>query len=142
AARPAHPARRRTALPAARQPSPVPEPSAAVRRGEDRGECQRPGRPLAVRHLRRPAHCLVTISEIRDAVLVGQMLQAHAYWRMHGLIADLLVIAEEASTYERPMHERLEALIQAHSTHTGRDKPGGVFLRSADQIPEADLTLL
>ena len=40
------------------------------------------------------------------------------------------------------MHERLEALIQAHSTHTGRDKPGGVFLRSADQIPEADLTLL
>ena len=24
----------------------------------------------------------------------------------------------------------------------GRDKPGGVFLRSADQIPEADLTLL
>ena len=85
---------------------------------------------------------LVTINEIRDVGLVGQMLQAHAYWRMHGLIADLLVIAEEASVYERPMHERLEALIQAHSTHTGRDKPGGVFLRSADQIPEADLTLL
>jgi cyclic beta-1,2-glucan synthetase len=85
---------------------------------------------------------LVTINEIRDVGLVGQMLQGHAYWRMHGLMADLLIIAEEASTYERPMHERLEALIQAHSTHTGRDKPGGVFLRSADQIPEADLTLL
>ncbi len=85
---------------------------------------------------------LVTINEIRDVGLVGQMLQAHAYWRMHGLIADLVIIAEEASTYERPMHERLEALIQAHSTYTGRDKPGGVFLRSADQIPEADLTLL
>ena len=85
---------------------------------------------------------LVTINEIRDVGLVGQMLQAHAYWRMHGLMADLLIIAEEASTYERPMHERLEALIQAHSTHTGRDKPGGVFLRSADQIPEEDLTLL
>ena len=85
---------------------------------------------------------LVTINEIRDVGLVGQMLQGHAYWRMHGLIADLLIIAEEASTYERPVHERLEALIQAHSTHTGRDKPGGVFLRSADQIPEADLTLL
>ncbi|MGO9410402.1 MAG: GH36-type glycosyl hydrolase domain-containing protein [Spirochaetia bacterium] len=85
---------------------------------------------------------LVTINEIRDVGLVGQMLQAHAYWRMHGLVADLLIIAEEASTYERPMHERLEALIQAHSTLAGRDKPGGVFLRSADQIPEADLTLL
>ena len=28
---------------------------------------------------------LVTISEIRDVGLVGQMLQAHTYWRMHGL---------------------------------------------------------
>ncbi len=85
---------------------------------------------------------LVTISEVRDAGLVGQMLQAHTYWRMHGLTADLLILAEEASSYERPLHERLEALIQAHSTQTGRDKPGGVYLRSADQIPEPDLTLL
>ena len=70
---------------------------------------------------------LVTINEIRDVGLVGQMLQAHAYWRMHGLMADLLIIAEEASTYERPMHERLEALIQAHSTHTGQGQARAVF---------------
>ncbi len=85
---------------------------------------------------------LVTIGEIRDVGLVGQMLQAHTYWRMHGLMADLVILAEETDGYERPLHERLEGLIQAHSTNTGRDKPGGVFLRSADQIPEADLTLL
>jgi cyclic beta-1,2-glucan synthetase len=85
---------------------------------------------------------LVTVNEIRDVGLVGQMLQAHTYWRMHGMIADLVILAEEASGYEQPLHERLEALIQAHSMHTGRDKPGGVFLRRADQIPEADLTLL
>jgi cyclic beta-1,2-glucan glucanotransferase len=85
---------------------------------------------------------LVTVSEIRDVSLVGQMLQAHTYWRMHGLTADLLILAEEAGSYEQPLQGRLEALIQAHSTHTGRDKPGGVFLRKADQIPEADLTLL
>ena len=85
---------------------------------------------------------LVTIGEIRDVGLVGQMLQAHTYWRMHGLMADLVILAEEAGGYERPLHERLEGLIQAHSTNTGRDKPGGVFLRSADQVPEADLTLL
>jgi cyclic beta-1,2-glucan synthetase len=84
---------------------------------------------------------LVTISEIRDIGLVRQMLQAHGYWRMHGLKADFLILAEESGGYERPLHERLEALIQAHSTSTGRDRPGGVFLRSADQIPEADLIL-
>ncbi|HVP19572.1 MAG TPA: glucoamylase family protein, partial [Spirochaetia bacterium] len=85
---------------------------------------------------------LVTIGENRDVGLVGQMLQAHSYWRMHGLMADLVILAEESSEYERPLHERLEGLIQAHSTTTGRDRPGGVFLRSADQISEADLTLL
>lgn len=85
---------------------------------------------------------LVTIGEIRDIGLVIQMLQAHTYWRMHGLMADLVIIVEEVGSYERPLYERLETLIQAHSTNTGRDKPGGVFLRSEDQIPEADLTLL
>ena len=85
---------------------------------------------------------LVTIGEVRDVGLVGQMLQAHAFWRMHGLMADLVILAEEVSVYERPLHERLEGLIQAHSTNTGRDRPGGVYLRSAEQIPEVDLTLL
>ena len=85
---------------------------------------------------------LITIEEIRDVGLVGQMLQAHAYWRMHGLMADLVILAEEANGYERPLHGRLEELIQAHSTNTGRDRPGGVFLRSANQIPPHDVTLL
>jgi cyclic beta-1,2-glucan synthetase len=85
---------------------------------------------------------LITIGEMQNIGLVGQMLQAHSYWKMHGLMADLVILSEELSSYERPLHERLEALIQAHSTNTGRDKPGGVFLRSADQIPEADQVLL
>ena len=40
------------------------------------------------------------------------------------------------------MRERLEGLIQTHSTYTGKDQPGGIFLRSTDQISEEDLTLL
>ena len=85
---------------------------------------------------------LVTIGEARDISLVRQMLQAHTYWRMHGLTADLVILNEEAGGYEQPLRERLEGLIQAHSTYTGKDQPGGIFLRSADQIPEEDLTLL
>ena len=85
---------------------------------------------------------LITIGEARDISLVRQVLQAHTYWRLHGLMADLVILNEEASGYERPLRERLEGLIQAHSTVTGRDRPGGIFLRSADQIPEEDLRLL
>jgi cyclic beta-1,2-glucan synthetase len=85
---------------------------------------------------------LITISEARDISLVRQMLQAHTYWRMHGLKADLVIVNEEAGGYEQPLRERLTGLIQAHSTYTGMDQPGGIFLRSADQIPDEDLTLL
>lgn len=85
---------------------------------------------------------LVSISEMRDLTLVRQMLQAHTYWHHHGLKADLVILNEESSAYEQPLHEQLHQMIQAHSTYTGIDVPGGVFLRVADQIPEADLNLL
>ncbi|MGH2606156.1 MAG: GH36-type glycosyl hydrolase domain-containing protein [Anaerolineales bacterium] len=85
---------------------------------------------------------LVTIGEARDTALVRQMLQAHTYWRTHGLMADLVILNEEASGYDQPLRGELEGLIRAHSTYTGVDKPGGVFLRNADQIPADDRTLL
>ena len=85
---------------------------------------------------------LVTIGEVRDVQLVRQVLQAHTYWRTHGLMADLLILNEESSSYEQPLRERLESLIRLHAMYTGVDKPGGVFLRSGDQIPEEDVRLL
>jgi cyclic beta-1,2-glucan synthetase len=85
---------------------------------------------------------LVVIGEERDLSLVRQMLQAHAYWRMHGLVADLVILNEEASGYLQPLREQLERLIQSLSSATGVEKPGGVYLRSAGLIPAEDLTLL
>ncbi len=85
---------------------------------------------------------LITIGEGRDISLVRQMLQAHTYWRLHGLSTDLVILNEEAGGYERPLHERLEQLIQAHTLSPAADRAGGIFLKSAAQIPEADLTLL
>jgi len=85
---------------------------------------------------------LVTIGEARDISLVRQTLEAHTYWRRHGLKVDLVILNEEASVYEQPLREQVERLIQTHSMQTGADRPGGVFLRSVDHIPEEDMTLL
>ncbi|MBF8256921.1 MAG: glycosyltransferase 36, partial [Anaerolineales bacterium] len=85
---------------------------------------------------------LVSIGEGRDIAFVRQMLQAHSYLRAHGLMVDLVILNEEAGGYEQPLRERLEGLARLHSHYTGMDKPGGVFLRSADQMPEEDRTLL
>jgi cyclic beta-1,2-glucan synthetase len=85
---------------------------------------------------------MVTIGEAQDITLVRQMLQAHAYWRNHGLKVDLVILNEEASGYEQPLRERLEHLVQTHSTHTGIDKADGIYVLVADLMPEEDVTLL
>jgi cyclic beta-1,2-glucan synthetase len=85
---------------------------------------------------------LVTIGEAQDITLVRQILQAHAYWRNHGLMADLVILNEEAGGYEQPLRERLDRLIQTHAMHTGIDQPGGVYVRNADLMPEEDVKLL
>lgn len=85
---------------------------------------------------------VVSIGESRDISLVRQVLQAHTYWRQHGLKSDLVILNEESSSYEQPLNERLSRLIETYSIYTGVDQPGGVYLRSVDQIPEADLTLI
>ncbi len=54
---------------------------------------------------------------------------------MHGLKADLVILNEEASGYEQPLRERLERLIQAHSTHTGIDTAGGIYLAQRGSHP-------
>ena len=85
---------------------------------------------------------LVAVGEPQGLSLVRQMLQAHTYWRMHGLTADLVILNEEDAGYERPLHNQLERLIQSHVAIAGVDRSGGIFLRSAHLIPAEDLTLL
>ncbi|MBE3063478.1 MAG: glycosyl transferase, partial [Spirochaetes bacterium] len=85
---------------------------------------------------------LVSIGEARDIGLVRQLLQAHSYWRMHGLKADLVILNEQAGGYEQPLREQLEGLIRAHATNTATEETGRIHLRSTDQLPEEDLSLL
>ena len=86
---------------------------------------------------------LVTVGEAREVSLVRQMLQAHTYWRMHGLPTDLVILNEETAGYQRPLQERLEQMIQTHALSAASDLAGGIFLKSAALIPEEeDQTLL
>ncbi|MDX9826134.1 MAG: glucoamylase family protein [Spirochaetia bacterium] len=85
---------------------------------------------------------MVVIEETHDLGLVRQMLQAHDYWRRHGLLADLVILNEESSGYNQPLREELLHLIQALDSNAGTGHPGGVFLLSEDKIPAEDISLL
>jgi len=78
---------------------------------------------------------LVSIGEVRDIGLVRQMLQAHSYWRNHGLPTDLVILDEEAAGYDQPLREQVAGMVRAH----GKD---GIYLLGPQSLPEEDLTLL
>lgn len=85
---------------------------------------------------------VLTIADVHELDLLKQVLTAHAFWRMRGLQTDLIILNEQTSGYNQPLREQVQRIIHANSYHSPIDKPGGIFLRNADQIPEEDLTLI
>lgn len=83
---------------------------------------------------------LLKIREAGSIGLVKQMLQAHAYWRMKGLIVDLIIWNEDYGGYRQTMQEEIQGLISA-GMGSYTDRPGGVFLRPGDQISKEDRIL-
>ena len=86
---------------------------------------------------------LVQVGSERDVRVVKQALMAHAFWRARGLKTDLVILNEEATSYEQPLSESLKRLVQSQAQYSaGLDQAGGVFLRAAGAMSELDMTLL
>ena len=84
---------------------------------------------------------LIRIGNLNRIDLVKQVLQAHAYWRMKGLVADLVIVNEDFSSYRALLHDQIMDLINTGHEAQILDKPGGVFLRRADELSEDDRVL-
>jgi cyclic beta-1,2-glucan glucanotransferase len=84
---------------------------------------------------------LVRIGNLNRIDLVKQVLQAHAYWRMKGLTADLVILNEDFSGYRAVLQDQIMGLINAGPEAQIVDKPGGVFVRRAEDLSEEDRVL-
>jgi cellobiose phosphorylase len=85
---------------------------------------------------------LLRVGNRENLGLVADLLKAHAYWRMLGLEADLVVWNEDASGYRRDLNDEILGLVAAGAQAHWLDRPGGVFVRSVDAFPEEDRVLL
>lgn len=85
---------------------------------------------------------LVRIEELEHAPLVRQALLAHQYWRHKGLVADLVILNTRPTAYTDELDDRLRMLVRTGHALQLLDKPGGVFLRRADQMHPDVLNLL
>ena len=85
---------------------------------------------------------LVQIEDAANIELVKQMVQAHAYWRLKGLTVDLVIWNEDHGGYRQLLQNQLLGLISAGFETDLTDRPGGIFIRVADQISPEDRILL
>ncbi len=80
---------------------------------------------------------LLKIEKQANMQLVRQLIQAHGYWRLKGLVTDLVIWNEEHNVYRQDFQDDIHALIPPEL----KDRPGGIFLRASDQISNEDRIL-
>jgi cyclic beta-1,2-glucan synthetase len=85
---------------------------------------------------------LLQVSEASNIDLVRQMVQAHAWWRLKGLAVDLVIWNEERDVYRQRLQEQILGLITSGTESHVVDRPGGIFVRHAEQIAAEDRVLL
>ena len=84
---------------------------------------------------------LLQIADPANIELVQQLVQAHAYWRLKGLTVDLVIWNEDRAGYRQQLHDQILGLIAAGAETHVIDRPGGIFIRPADQISIEDRIL-
>ncbi|HSY28779.1 MAG TPA: cyclic beta 1-2 glucan synthetase, partial [Burkholderiaceae bacterium] len=85
---------------------------------------------------------LLQIKNLENIDLVRQMVQAHSYWRLKGLAVDLVIWNEDHAGYRQVLQEQILGLIASGIEAHAIDRPGGIFVRLADQMSTEDRILL
>lgn len=84
---------------------------------------------------------LLQIGDPSNIDLVRQLVQAHAYWRLKGLAVDLVIWNEDHAGYRQVIHDQIMGLISAGLEANVMDRPGGIFVRTAEQMSVEDRLL-
>ncbi|HXM83161.1 MAG TPA: glucoamylase family protein [Burkholderiales bacterium] len=84
---------------------------------------------------------LLRIGDAANIDLVRQLVQAHAYWRLKGLAVDLVIWNEDRAGYRQLLQDHIMGLIAAGIGAQVMERPGGIFVRRAEQISDEDRIL-
>ncbi|MFP3449798.1 hypothetical protein, partial [Pseudomonas sp. SIMBA_067] len=66
---------------------------------------------------------------------------AHAYWRQKGLALDLVIWNEDQAGYRQQLQDLIMGIVTSGSEAALLDRPGGIFVRPAQQLSAEDRTL-
>jgi len=80
---------------------------------------------------------LLRIEKQSNMQLAKQLVKAHSYWRLKGLVVDLVIWHEGHYSYRQVFQNEIQAIIPDEL----RDRPGGIFVRASEQISYDDQIL-
>jgi cyclic beta-1,2-glucan synthetase len=80
---------------------------------------------------------LLKIENRDNMQLVKQLIQAHAYWQLKGLVVDLVIWNEEHNGYRQAFQNNIQSIIPPELNGC----KGGIFIRASDQISNEDRIL-
>jgi len=84
---------------------------------------------------------LLQIADPDNIDLARQLVQAHGYWRLKGLAADLVIWNEDQAGYRQSLQDQIMGLIASGTETNITDKPGGIFVRPAGRMSTEDRIL-
>jgi cellobiose phosphorylase len=85
---------------------------------------------------------LLQIASARHIELVRQLVSAHAYCRMKGLVFDLVIWNEERIGYRTALGDEILAVVSTSADAAMLERPGGVYVRNLDQLDHEDRVLM
>ena len=85
---------------------------------------------------------LLRISDADQLGVAQELVLAHEYLRLRGVIFDLVILNDYPGGYFRNLHDELEFVMRAGGNAAFMEQRGGLFLRTATQLSEEELTLL
>ena len=85
---------------------------------------------------------LVCIETVDQIDVVKEVVRAHGYWRMMGLVVDIVILNEDPSGYRQDLQDQILAVIATTNASAFLDVQGGIFIRRLDQMAEDDRGLL
>ncbi len=87
-------------------------------------------------------YVLVNIRDVADLNAVRQIIGAHEFLRIKGLIFDLVLLIEYENDYQQTLKDRLDELISSSHARDLRYTSGGIFELNGKDLSETETELL
>ena len=85
---------------------------------------------------------LLKIEDLNDMYVVKDMLKAHEFFRSKNIKVDLVILNNEANSYEQYVNYEIENALLNRQIEYLKNVSGGIFIINTNQIEKEDIELL